>query len=54
MIFLFEFKIPAILISGFTVLKMIKIGGLLCFLVVSGYAEFMEIIFQQSHFRFGM
>lgn len=42
-----------ILISDFTVLKIIEIGGLLCFLVVSGYGEFMEIIFLQSHFRFG-
>lgn len=34
-----------------------EIGGfylLLRFLVVSGYAEFIEIIFLQSHFRFGM
>jgi len=34
---------------------MMEIGGfylLLCFLVVRGYAEFMEINFLQSHFRF--
>lgn len=43
-----------ILISDLTVLKSIEIGGLLCFLVASRYAEFMEIIFLQSHFRFGM
>lgn len=43
-----------IFISNFTILKMIEIGGfylLLCFLVVSGYEEFMEILFLQSHFR---
>lgn len=46
-----------IFISKFKVLKVMEIGGfylLLCFLVVSGYEEFIEIIFLQSHFRFGM
>lgn len=44
----------SIFIYNFTVLKRMESGGLLlCFLIVSRQAEFMEVMFLQSHFRFG-
>lgn len=46
----------SIFICNFTVLKRMESGGfclLPCFLIVSKWAEFMEVIFLQSHFRFG-